>query len=432
MNPTSTSNHALGPAATTTVRLHDFTATVLLPFQVDMVVHTVVRRYALVAIAVLLGFPTGAGAAPAQEEAGSDDSSRSDLALVDVSNLTSSNVAGTLTDLQAEIDNQLSLLGTAQSNVSAANQALADADNALTNLQFQIEDQTAVSDAIVIDAFINPPSSTALDVLSSDTTLDATIKQAILDFEANESAAALEAPQETLRQLREAKAAQQVARDQAEAAKEEADAALEDLNAAVGRQAQFVNSVRAALAADAAAPQPTDPAEAAARQARRDEIAGELQAAADARALIEAQRAAAEAAARRAQAGRLVTCPVDGPNTFTNSWGAARSGGRRHVGVDMLAARGTPTVAPVAGDVQHRGSSLGGLSWYVYGDNGDMYYGTHLSGYANVGVGHVDAGTVIGYVGDTGNARGTPHLHFEVHPGGGAPVNPYPYVAEVC
>ena len=65
----------------------------------------------------------------------------------------------------------------------------------------------------------------------------------------------------------------------------------------------------------------------------------------------------------------------------------------------MMAASGTPTVAPVSGRVEHRGSSLGGLSWYVYGDNGHTYYGTHLSGYANQGVGWVAAGTVIGYVG---------------------------------
>jgi murein DD-endopeptidase MepM/ murein hydrolase activator NlpD len=419
-------------ATPTTDRLHDVTASFLLPFQVDMVVHRAVRRYALVAITVLLGLPTGAGAAPGQEDAGSDDNSRSELALVDVSNLTGSNVAGTLIDLQIEIDNQLGLLTAAQGQVTAANQALADADNVLTNLQFQIEDQTAVSDAIVVDAFMNPPANDALDVLSADTTLDATIKQAILDFSATESAAALEAPLETLRQLHAAKADQEAARERAVAAKEEAEGALEDLNAAVGRQAQFVSSVQAALAADAAAPLPSDPAEAAAAQARRDEIAAALQQAADARALLEAQRAAQEAAARRAQAGRLVVCPVQGESHFTNTWGAARSGGRAHKGVDMLSARGTPTVAPVSGEVQHRGSSLGGLSWYVYGDNGDMYYGTHLSAYENVGVGHVNAGDVIGYVGDTGNARGTPHLHFEVHPGGGAAVNPYPYVAEVC
>ena len=69
----------------------------------------------------------------------------------------------------------------------------------------------------------------------------------------------------------------------------------------------------------------------------------------------------------------------------------ARRGGRGHQGTDMMADYGTPTVAPVSGTVEHRGSSLGGLSWYLYGDDGDMYYGTHLSGYANQGVGHVAA-----------------------------------------
>jgi murein DD-endopeptidase MepM/ murein hydrolase activator NlpD len=127
-----------------------------------------------------------------------------------------------------------------------------------------------------------------------------------------------------------------------------------------------------------------------------------------------------------------IICPVQGPVAFTDTWGAARSGGRAHKGVDMLSPMGTPTVAPVSGRVEHRGNSLGGLSWHLYGDDGDYYYGTHLSAYENVGAGHVAAGTVIGYVGDSGNAAGTPHLHFEVHPGGGAAVNPYPYVRAAC
>jgi hypothetical protein len=130
-----------------------------------------------------------------------------------------------------------------------------------------------------------------------------------------------------------------------------------------------------------------------------------------------------------APAGGLAVCPVATSN-FTDSWGAGRSGGRAHKGVDMLAPRGTPVLAPVAGVVTHRGNSLGGLSFYLNGVDGNRYYGTHMSGYGASG--SVAAGTIIGYVGDTGNAKGTPHLHFEVHPGGGNPTNPYPYVARVC
>lgn len=130
-------------------------------------------------------------------------------------------------------------------------------------------------------------------------------------------------------------------------------------------------------------------------------------------------------------------CPVAGPVSFIDSWGAPRSGGRTHKGVDMFANRGTPVVAPVSGTVEHRSNSVGGPSFHLWGDDGAYYYGTHLDSYGPI-TGRVDASTVIGYVGDTGNARGTsPHLHFEIHPGRergdpSAPVNPTPAVDLAC
>jgi LysM repeat protein len=124
-------------------------------------------------------------------------------------------------------------------------------------------------------------------------------------------------------------------------------------------------------------------------------------------------------------------CPVQGPVQFMNDWGFPRSGGRFHEGNDLFAARGTPAVAVVAGTAVQKTGSIGGLQVTLLGDDGVTYHYTHLDSFGTAG--RVAAGTAIGYVGSTGNAAGTPpHVHFEMHPGGGAAVNPYPRISPVC
>jgi murein DD-endopeptidase MepM/ murein hydrolase activator NlpD len=122
-----------------------------------------------------------------------------------------------------------------------------------------------------------------------------------------------------------------------------------------------------------------------------------------------------------------IMCPVQGGSAYGDSWGAPRSGGRRHQGVDMLAPTGTPLVAVVSGSVVQTSNRLGGVTVQLFGDTGDRFYYAHLSAYEGVS-GRVEQGQPIGYIGDSGNATGIPHLHFEIHPGGGVPINPYPSV----
>jgi murein DD-endopeptidase MepM/ murein hydrolase activator NlpD len=122
-----------------------------------------------------------------------------------------------------------------------------------------------------------------------------------------------------------------------------------------------------------------------------------------------------------------IMCPIVGPSAYGDTWGAPRSGGRRHQGVDMLAPAGTPLQAVVSGFVEHYSNALGGVTLSLIGDNGNRYYYAHLSAYEGV-PGRVEQAAVIGYIGDSGNATGVPHLHFEIRPNMGVPVNPTPSV----
>ena len=123
----------------------------------------------------------------------------------------------------------------------------------------------------------------------------------------------------------------------------------------------------------------------------------------------------------------LEAAPLRGACRFANSWMASR-GDRLHVGVDLISPAGTSVVAAASGTLtrQTQGAPRSGNAWWLTTPSGTYFFYAHLSGFENgLTVGsRVRAGDVIGYVGSTGNAV-SPHLHFEIHPHGGGPINPY-------
>ena len=156
---------------------------------------------------------------------------------------------------------------------------------------------------------------------------------------------------------------------------------------------------------------------------------------------------AAPAAAAKAPVPPLLF-PVAGPTTYEDDFGQPRSGGV-HEGNDLLAVKKTPVIAVESGTVKFwTTSASAGCMLYLHGDSGATYEYIHLNndvtmrndnrGKCVAGTAYakglkdgarVTAGQQVGYVGDSGDANGIhPHLHFEVHPNGGAAVDPYPYL----
>ncbi|MEP7054242.1 MAG: M23 family metallopeptidase [Actinomycetota bacterium] len=129
-----------------------------------------------------------------------------------------------------------------------------------------------------------------------------------------------------------------------------------------------------------------------------------------------------------------LACPVGPGRNVTNSFGDARGGGRRHQGIDIMAAYGTPIYAIESGTiVKAYRNRRGGLSIFLRGSSGVQYFYAHQSANLAVTGQAVKAGQQIGRVGTSGNAAGSaPHLHFEKLVSGRRAVDPYPLVRGVC
>lgn len=118
--------------------------------------------------------------------------------------------------------------------------------------------------------------------------------------------------------------------------------------------------------------------------------------------------------------------PVLGGASYSNDFAAARSNGRSHQGNDLFNREGTPLIAVDDGFIRFGLDPLGGNIANLRTTDNTRYYYAHLSGFEGSNR-QVQAGEIIGYLGKTGNAWSTsPHLHFEIHPGGGSATNPFP------
>ena len=135
----------------------------------------------------------------------------------------------------------------------------------------------------------------------------------------------------------------------------------------------------------------------------------------------------------RQEMPKVLPIPVDGvmPAQLQNTWGEARYGGRRHKGIDILAPRNTPIRSVTEGIVEIKGMrGLGGQVVTITGPGGYRHYYAHLEEYGPQVVGDwVEAGEIIGYVGNSGNAAVSPtHLHYGIYAPSGGAINPYPYI----
>lgn len=317
----------------------------------------------LLVVSVLVSPPTAAQEASPEGERPGDQQA---LVSIDVDVLRSDNVVvtGTLTEVRENVAAQKAQLTTAQAAVDAAQADLAAADAALAETRAELDEVGVATDEVVVEMFVNPPAESALESLSSDTVMDATVKQSILDRQTNSDVAELDEYLALKEQLEAEEAEREQAAEAAEVAEAEAAAALADVEAAVGQQAAFAAEVERRLEqrlAEADALQDVDPARAEEIRAREAEIAAALR---ELDAEVQAERAQERAAelAEIAEANKGITGIKPVPGGVTDV--ACPAGGTVQVAGDIAAA-----VERLLADAHEAGISMCG---YGYRDPADQ------------------------------------------------------------
>lgn len=317
----------------------------------------------LLVVSVLVSPPTAAQEASPEGERPGDQQA---LVSIDVDVLRSDNVVvtGTLTEVRENVAAQKAQLTTAQAAVDAAQADLATADAALAETRAELDEVGVATDVVVVEMFVNPPAESALESLSSDTVMDATVKQSILDRQTNSDVAELDEYLALKQQLEAEEAEREQAAEAAEGAEAEAAAALADVEAAVGQQAAFAAEVERRLEqrlAEADALQDVDPARAEEIRAREAEIAAALR---ELDAEVQAERAQERAAelAEIAEANKGITGIKPVPGGVTDV--ACPAGGTVQVAGDIAAA-----VERLLADAHEAGISMCG---YGYRDPADQ------------------------------------------------------------
>ena len=322
----------------------------------------------------------------------------------------------------AQLQDITARLGTLEAELAVVTERVKESAAAVEDITDQLERHEARAKIRVRELYKSGASDPVLLLLTGTST-----------EELSDRSHYLSAVSENDRSLLEALAATSVRRDRRTRDLEKDRAALSQLEKELeAANAELTAEMEKAVAADERLAMLLEETVAERTELADEERALRAKQAAAARAQRTPRFSGAGASVAVTSGGKA--CPQAQPRSFTDTWGAPRSGGRRHQGTDIMGARGGNVYAITSGTIQFtKVGGTAGLFLSLRGDDGNVYWYMHLQDFS-VGAGQrVRAGQVIGHNGDTGNARGTtPHIHFELHPGGGGATNPYPLLRSVC